>query len=364
MSEEKKITVVLESLSLGGSERQAIYLADGLANEGYDVNILAIGVSGNAESWIERLGIPYQNMNLQLYTHAPHIIKKNKKELIQHFKKHKPFAVIPFTYWPNFYCNWVYTKARIQKCFWNQRDMGLKFGKHKSVGKILSKASHVIGNSTSCLLALREFYLVESKDSSVIYNGVLEEFYENDYTVTESGSLNAVMIANIQKNKDHETLIRSWAILKKRLGEDCPKLNLAGAKRDTYENLSELIEELQLGELVIFNGMVNDVHELILNMDFAVFSSNAEGSPNGLLETIAGGLPVVATDIPAISEILGDEYDYLVKMNSPDDFAKKVMDLMGKGEKMIEVSKTNRMWIRNSYNMDAMVDSYIKLIEA
>ena len=180
MSEEKKITVVLESLSLGGSERQAIYLADGLANEGYDVNILAIGVSGNAESWIERLEIPYQNMNLQLYTHAPHIIKKNKKELIQHFKKHKPFAVIPFTYWPNFYCNWVYTKARVQKCFWNQRDMGLKFGKHKSVGKILSRASHVIGNSTSCLLALREFYLVESKDSSVIYNGVLEEFYEND----------------------------------------------------------------------------------------------------------------------------------------------------------------------------------------
>ena len=143
--------------------------------------------------------------------------------------------------------------------------------------------------------------MVESKDSSVIYNGVLEEFYENDYTITESGRLNAVMIANIQKNKDHETLIRSWAILKKRLGVDCPKLNLAGAKRDTYENLSELIEELQLGELVIFNGMVNDVHELILNMDFAVFSSNAEGSPNGLLESIAGGLPVVATDMTTVT---------------------------------------------------------------
>ena len=364
MNASKKIIVVVESLNLGGSERQAIYLAKGLQSSNYEVSILALGISGNAANWIDSLGIPHKHMDLPLYTHAAHIIKSNKKELRKHFKIESPYALIPFTYWPNFYCNWVFARSRVKKCYWNQRDMGIRFGKFKGLSKIINKSSHLIGNSEACIKSLIDYYNIQEKPYSVIYNGLDSKFFSINYTVSKVGIKHAVMVANIQRNKDHETLIRSWQIIKNELGKECPVLHLAGEKRDTFDDLFNLVRKYELEDVVQFKGMVDNVAELIEQMDFAVFSSNAEGNPNGLLECIAGGLPAIVTNIPATREILGDKYHYLIAENKPDEFATKVISLIKDCSEMEQISIANRSKILTNYSMKAMIDSYIKLVES
>lgn len=364
MNAEKKIIIVVESLNLGGSERQAVYLAKGLQSRNYQVSLLALGVTGNASPWIETLNIPKRHLNLPLYTHARHIVKSNNKLLRKYFRKEVPFALIPFTYWPNFYCNWVFSKSRVKKCFWNQRDIGIRFGEFKNLAKIISKSTLIIGNSTACVKSLTDYYDLGDAEFRLIFNGIEDKFFSIKYEVSNARVQNGLMLANIQKNKDHETLIFAWEIIKERFGSDCPILHFAGAKRGTFDDLYSLVKKLNLEDVVKFMGMMDDVLGLIRNMDFTVFSSNSEGSPNGLLECAAGGLPAVATDIPANREILGENYEYLTIKNNPSDIANKVMDMVQKRIKMAEISKSNRSKVRKSYGMSVMIDSYIELLES
>ncbi|OYW33918.1 MAG: hypothetical protein B7Z51_00390 [Methyloversatilis sp. 12-65-5] len=71
------------------------------------------------------------------------------------------------------------------------------------------------------------------------------------------------------------------------------------------EELAGLIEELGLTGRVHLPGFQSNPYALMRAADFYILSSNAEGFPNGLVEAMAVGLPVIATDCPSgPSEIL------------------------------------------------------------
>ena len=64
------------------------------------------------------------------------------------------------------------------------------------------------------------------------------------------------------------------------------------------DELKMYTEMLGIGEKVIFHGFVKNLHEHIKDASIYVMSSNYEGISNGMLEALAMGIPVVATDCP------------------------------------------------------------------
>jgi starch synthase (maltosyl-transferring) len=75
-------------------------------------------------------------------------------------------------------------------------------------------------------------------------------------------------------------------------------------------------------------GWRDDVRELLAAADAFVFPSRTEGMPNAVLEALATGLPVVASDIPALRELCGDEQRLvLVTENTPRAFAAELTRL-------------------------------------
>jgi len=357
----KKILIVLDSLNLGGAERQAINLAAELIKVGYHLQVIGLGVSGNAVPLLEELKIDFRNLDLELYTHHPTILKRNRKSLRGFLKKQSVDVIIPFTYWPNLYCNWTYKKAKVTKCFWNQRDLNLNLGNFDKEQEILQSATTVIGNSKACLESLEAFFDVNIDNKLVIRNGISSKFLIPRIKTAETKD--AIMVANIQKNKDHQTLFEAWKIVKEKLGSECPELHLAGAKRDTFESLELLVERLDIKDKVKFLGMVDDIPELLKKYRFSVFSSNAEGSPNGVLECMANGLPIVATKISSIEEATGSAYDFLVPIKSPQIFTDKIIALLSDPGSMDQIGLQNQERIKSDYSVDQMVESYIKLIE-
>jgi glycosyltransferase involved in cell wall biosynthesis len=115
-----------------------------------------------------------------------------------------------------------------------------------------------------------------------------------------------VSVARLDEHqKDHRTLIEAYAQLlkKRRVDED---LVLAGDGKDR-QSLEACAKSLGVGERVHFVGHVDNPHALIAGARLFVLSSRYEGMPMGLVEALAHGRPVVATDCPTGPREMLDE---------------------------------------------------------
>jgi N-acetylgalactosamine-N,N'-diacetylbacillosaminyl-diphospho-undecaprenol 4-alpha-N-acetylgalactosaminyltransferase len=86
--------------------------------------------------------------------------------------------------------------------------------------------------------------------------------------------------------------------------------------------LRECAAAFDVGDRVHLPGYAANPHAIMARAEAFVSSSNAEGFPNALVEAMALGLPVIATDCPSgPAEILGDEWGVLVRMNDAREMA-------------------------------------------
>lgn len=108
------------------------------------------------------------------------------------------------------------------------------------------------------------------------------------------------MVAGFRKQKDHATLLRAMALLPAGV-----ELWLAG-EGETMAEMQALAQELGVMDRVKFLGRCEDIPAILKQSDIAVLSSHYEGQPMSLIEAMAAGLPVVASDVAGIHETVGD----------------------------------------------------------
>jgi glycosyltransferase involved in cell wall biosynthesis len=78
------------------------------------------------------------------------------------------------------------------------------------------------------------------------------------------------------------------------------------------ESLEARAAALTLGGRFVFGGFVKDVARTMAAFDMSVFPSLWEGTPLTLFETLAAGLPIVATDADGLRDVLSDGRDALI----------------------------------------------------
>jgi glycosyltransferase involved in cell wall biosynthesis len=124
------------------------------------------------------------------------------------------------------------------------------------------------------------------------------------------------------KHKNIDTLIRAYSLLSGRKGFERIGLVIAGQKSLQYEYLRKLAINLGIDEKVRFTGYFPavDLNALYKASNLFVFPSLYEGFGLPVLEAFASGVPLVASDIPALSEIAGDAA-ILVDPKNTDELA-------------------------------------------
>ena len=95
------------------------------------------------------------------------------------------------------------------------------------------------------------------------------------------------------------------------------RLLVAGREGNATEGLEELVRTERLNGAVTLLGSRDDVADLIAAADVLVVPSRWEGFPGTVLEGMAIGCPVVATQVPGMDEALGTEHSALVV--APED---------------------------------------------
>ncbi|MCD6384378.1 glycosyltransferase family 4 protein [Candidatus Sumerlaeota bacterium] len=99
---------------------------------------------------------------------------------------------------------------------------------------------------------------------------------------------------------------------------------------DTYWNeLQRIIKENNMEDSVVFTGFREDVHRLVGLSDIFVLSSRNEAMPVCVLEAMAGGKPIVATNVDAITDILDNgKLGIIVPPDNPDALATAIIELL------------------------------------
>ncbi|MFN7731659.1 MAG: glycosyltransferase [Pirellula sp.] len=166
----------------------------------------------------------------------------------------------------------------------------------------------------------------------------------------------AVMVATLERHKDHDTILNAVPTILKSLPGFQLLLVGDGSRRTELENL---VKSLGVERSVQFLGTRQDVPEILGSSDLFVLSTTPqEGLGTVMIEALAAGLPVVATDVPACRELLqGGAYGTLVPVGSPSQMAAAIVDKLGSLSSATEDGLAYAM----SFTPERMMESYMQI---
>jgi glycosyltransferase involved in cell wall biosynthesis len=162
-----------------------------------------------------------------------------------------------------------------------------------------------------------------------------------------------VMIGRFAEQKDHGTLFRALAQLR----ESDWSLDLVG-DGPLREGAQALVLELGLEDRVSFLGMRTDVSSLLARAQIYVLSSRWEGLPRSIIEAMRAGLPVVASDVGGVAELVEDgSTGCLVARGDVDGLAARLGELLGSSELRLLLGKQGRMRYESEFTFERMYES-------
>ena len=141
------------------------------------------------------------------------------------------------------------------------------------------------------------------------------------------------------------------------------RLVLVGDGPDRH-GIEKLIEHLNLGGSVTLTGFRNDVANILRCSDIGVLCSETESAPLTLLEGMSCGLPMVATSVGGIPEVVRDGFNgLLVPPKQPEELAEAILKLASDGELRGRLGAAARETVLERFTADKAAKAYIETFE-
>jgi glycosyltransferase involved in cell wall biosynthesis len=173
------------------------------------------------------------------------------------------------------------------------------------------------------------------------------------------GPRRVVVVANLRREKGHEVLIDAAVDLLRRVPDAAFEFVGAGPELDA---LVARTEARQVRRAFTFLGHRNDVAARLAAADIFVLPSRSEAFPNAVLEAMAAGLPIVASGVGGICELIDDgRTGLLVPAGDPRALADRLGRLMGDPALADRLGEAARVEARARYSFDRMVAAFDSL---
>ncbi len=233
--------------------------------------------------------------------------------------------------------------------------------------RIMGWGRFVIANSERIYRHMVDDFHVPAERVRLIHRGVdLSQFPWRDLRLeAPRGDWVVGCIGRITPIKGHRDLIRAFGIASK----DFPRarLLLVGEAASRYQGylreLKTLVTRLGLEGKVEFAGHQQDVPGVLRQMDLLVLSSTGEEAfGRVLVEAGAAGVPVVATRVGGVSEVVLDKRTgLLVPPRDPMNLSQAITTLLKDRELAATLARENRQWIQTQYPLSRMVHETLKV---
>lgn len=163
-------------------------------------------------------------------------------------------------------------------------------------------------------------------------------------------------VGRMVEAKDYPTLLRAFArVVASGIVAELVFLG-DGPDRPRLERMSE---EMGMSGVVHFAGFQSNVGEWLEEFDLAVFSSVREGIPVAMLEAMAAGVPMVATRVGGIPEVIRDGVEgLLVESRHPEELAVAIMRVAQDVDLRAAIGMQGRKRIVSLYSREAICGRY------
>lgn len=214
-----------------------------------------------------------------------------------------------------------------------------------------------ICNSKAAQIILHDKCRISISKIHVIYNGICQRTYtETRHNVLTQPTL--LCVANIQPRKGQFVLLYAASMLKEKYPD--LQVNLIGSDYTNGIFFNEAKKQ-GLQDTYTWLGYVSDVTSFLHRADIFVLPSvEREGTPTSILEAMLVGLPVVASDVGGVSEIVRDGVTgFLVKPGDVIDLAEHLDQLLLSPDMRRQMGSSGREYVMNYHTVEEMVERHL-----
>ncbi len=373
---ETVILFLIGSLGLGGAEKQMITLIHHLGILNYRCHLFVLEPVGALKGTIrgETAKVYTGGYGSEKgYLQRSALLIRAQIRLFKILKMVRPDIVHAFLPLTNFMGSLAGRLLYVPLIITSRRALGTHQDRYKGwrIFDILSfRLSHLVAVNSR---AVGEDTLIRDLGNPsklrLVYNGIDSAPFESSRTHRQSirsvlgvppNEKVVISIANLIPYKGLSDLLKAAALVIERLPE--AKFLLVGEDRGIQEELEHEACHLGVSQRVSFLGQRLDIPDLLAASDLLALSSHEEGFSNVILEAMASGLPVVATDVGGNGEAVTNGLTgWLVAPKNPAAMADKILDLLSDKERSESWGKRGQNRIKEEFTIEKMVKGYLKL---
>lgn len=373
-------------------------LACGLPRERFDVHVAVLTRSGPYAATLEAAGIPYTLIDKRLK--VDFFAYRRLSKLIRSFK---PDIVHTWLFAGNAYGRMAAIRNKVPRIIAGERCCDpWKSRLHFSIDEYLEPKTYKIATNSTGIVDFYASHGFDPKKFAVIPNAVAQpqkssipreeifarlglgaEELERNREKSEREYIRVLKSGHEPLNPRGPYLIgviaRLWP--QKRLKEAVWVSEILKTTSLDYhllvigdgperENLLRYRDLMHLADRVHFLGQRNDVSDILPHLDLLWSTSEYEGQSNSILEAMANGIPVIASDIPGNRDlVIPNETGVLIPEFEGDfrrrrsEIAKATLRLLESAERQEEMGKAARKRIEEHFNLQKMIDAYTELYE-
>lgn len=167
------------------------------------------------------------------------------------------------------------------------------------------------------------------------------------------------IVAHLADHKGHKYLIEATRILK----EQAPKIKVIIVGEGPLRmDLDKQVKETHVEDMVFFLGFREDIPQILASLDMFVLSSYMEGMGSSLLDAMASRLPIVATKVGGIPEVvIHNETGILVPPRRPSSLAKAILSLYKNRERAALLGEKGYEIVHQKFSSESMASKIVKL---
>lgn len=245
----------------------------------------------------------------------------------------------------------------------SRRDTGFKNSdKIKLLYKLINKSFCRIFTPSKAVYDSINSQNYPKEKTKIIYNGVdTHRFAAGNSSIRRELSISnddlvLTMVASLFEVKNHSTVLNSLKMLH---DISVPAHLIIAGKGHLLDELQQQAKNLNIDQFVHFLGRRNDVHSILASTDIFVLASHTEGLSNALLEAMAAGLPVIASNVGGNPEVVIDnETGFLVEATDTAAYFKHAETLYRSESLRHKMGQAAIDRIEEIFTVEAMIKNY------
>lgn len=357
-----RIVHIIPTLDRSGAEKQLVLLAQGLKARGFEPHVIVLTRDGPLRADLESSGVEVTRIGKRTRLDPGAFLR-----LVRVLRALRPEIVQTWLFAANSYGRAAALRAGVGRMVASERSVDpWKSGWQFALDRWLARrTARIVVNSRGT----RDFYVAHGlppEKFTIIPNAVLPAAapaLSRGELLAELGlPPESRLIADIGRlwpQKRHHDLI--WAADLLKVVRNDVHLLIVGCGPLRHK-LERYRRQVEIEDRVHFLGHRDDVARWLGLVDVLWLGSGYEGQPNVVLEAMAAGVPVVASDLAGTRElVVPEETGYLVPVGDRAGFARMTQKILGDPALAARLGAAGRRRVEAEFSLERMIERYAEL---